>query len=75
MPTCLRSRNQSPVFTPVSAPIALKSLAISVVLFWKYGMRLEATAREDGFKIWMTDGELNELRRAAANPFLFLTRR
>ena len=30
-------------------------------------MRLEATAREDEYKIWMTDGELSELRRAAAN--------
>lgn len=30
-------------------------------------MRLEATAREDEYKVWMTDVELRELRRAAAN--------
>lgn len=29
-------------------------------------MRLEATAREDVFKVWMNDDELEELRRAAA---------
>ncbi|WP_135807460.1 site-specific integrase [Halorussus marinus] len=30
-------------------------------------MRLEATAKEDEYKVWMTDGELEELRRAAAS--------
>jgi len=30
-------------------------------------MRLEATAREGEYKVWMTDGELSDLRRAAAN--------
>jgi len=30
-------------------------------------MRLEATAKEDEHKVWMTDDELEELRRAAAN--------
>lgn len=30
-------------------------------------MRLEATAKTDEYKIWMTDTELDELRRAAAN--------
>ena len=30
-------------------------------------MRLEATAREDEYKVWMTDEEIEELRRAAAN--------
>lgn len=30
-------------------------------------MRLEATAKEDQFKAWMTDDELEELRRAAAS--------
>ncbi|OIB58159.1 site-specific integrase [Natrialba sp. SSL1] len=30
-------------------------------------MRLEATAKEDEFKVWMTDRELEELRRAAAS--------
>ena len=30
-------------------------------------MRLEATAKQDEYKIWMTDAELDELRRAAAN--------
>lgn len=29
-------------------------------------MRLEATAKGDEYKVWMTDGELEELRRAAA---------
>jgi integrase len=29
-------------------------------------MRLEATGREDQYKVWMTDSELEELRRAAA---------
>lgn len=29
-------------------------------------MRLEATRKEDQYKVWMTDGELEELRRAAA---------
>jgi len=28
-------------------------------------MRLEATAREGQHKVWMTDSELEELRRAA----------
>jgi integrase len=30
-------------------------------------MRLEATAKEDEYKVWMTDAELDELRRAAAS--------
>lgn len=30
-------------------------------------MRLESTAREDQYKVWMTDSELEDLRRAAAN--------
>lgn len=30
-------------------------------------MRLEATAKEDEFKVWMTDSELEALRRAAAS--------
>jgi integrase len=30
-------------------------------------MRLEATAKEDEYKVWMTDAELTELRRAAAS--------
>ena len=30
-------------------------------------MRLEATAKEDEYKVWMTDGELEELRRAATS--------
>ena len=30
-------------------------------------MRLEATAKQDEYKVWMTDGELNPLRRAAAS--------
>ena len=30
-------------------------------------MRLEATAKADEYKVWMTDAELDELRRAAAN--------
>ncbi|QRV16324.1 site-specific integrase [Haloterrigena salifodinae] len=30
-------------------------------------MRLESTAREDEYKVWMTDEELQELRRAAAS--------
>jgi integrase len=30
-------------------------------------MRLEATAKEDEYKVWMTDAELDELRRAAMN--------
>ncbi len=30
-------------------------------------MRLEATAKEDEYKVWMTDQELEELRRAASN--------
>jgi integrase len=30
-------------------------------------MRLEATAKTDEFKVWMTDAELAELRRVAAN--------
>ncbi|SFT10130.1 site-specific integrase [Halostagnicola kamekurae] len=29
-------------------------------------MRLDGTAKEDQYKVWMTDGELEELRRAAA---------
>ena len=42
-------------------------LSISVNLLEKCGMRLEATARQDEYKVWMTDGELNPLRRAAAS--------
>jgi len=30
-------------------------------------MRLEATAKEDEYKVWMTDAELTEMRRAAAS--------
>jgi integrase len=30
-------------------------------------MRLEATGKEDQYKVWMTDTELEELRRAAAD--------
>ena len=30
-------------------------------------MRLEATAKEDEYKVWMTDSELEDLRRAAAS--------
>ena len=30
-------------------------------------MRLESTAKEDEYKVWMTDRELEELRRAAAS--------
>lgn len=30
-------------------------------------MRLEATRKEDEYKVWLTDAELKELRRAAAN--------
>ena len=30
-------------------------------------MRLGATAKADEYKVWMTDAELDELRRAAAN--------
>jgi len=30
-------------------------------------MRLEATAKEDEYKVWMTDRELEELRRATAS--------
>ena len=30
-------------------------------------MRLEATAKEDEYKVWMTDSELEALRRAASN--------
>ncbi|MDY6777607.1 MAG: site-specific integrase [Candidatus Nanohaloarchaea archaeon] len=30
-------------------------------------MRLEATEREDQYKVWMTDSELEELRRTAAS--------
>lgn len=30
-------------------------------------MRLESTAKPDEYKVWMTDSELEELRRAAAN--------
>jgi integrase len=30
-------------------------------------MRLEATAKPDEYKVWMTDAELEELRRAAAS--------
>jgi integrase len=30
-------------------------------------MRLEATAKPDEYKVWMTDAELTELRRAAAS--------
>lgn len=30
-------------------------------------MRLEATSRDDVYKVWMTDDELEELRRYAAN--------
>jgi len=30
-------------------------------------MRLEATAKQDEYKVWMTDAELEELRRAAMN--------
>ncbi|ADQ68462.1 site-specific integrase [Halogeometricum borinquense] len=30
-------------------------------------MRLEATAKEDQYKIWMTDSELKQLERVAAN--------
>jgi len=30
-------------------------------------MRLESTAKEDEYKVWMTDSELEDLRRAAAN--------
>lgn len=30
-------------------------------------MRLESTRKEDEYKVWMTDDELEELRRAAAN--------
>ena len=30
-------------------------------------MRLEATKKEDEYKVWLTDPELDELRRAAAN--------
>lgn len=30
-------------------------------------MRLEATGKQDQYKVWMTDSELEELRRVAAN--------
>ncbi|MWV40124.1 site-specific integrase [Natrialba sp. INN-245] len=30
-------------------------------------MRLEATSKQDQYKVWMTDSELEQLRRAAAN--------
>lgn len=30
-------------------------------------MRLESTAKDDEYKVWMTDSELDELRRAAAS--------
>ena len=31
-------------------------------------MRLEATAKPDEYKVWMTDDELEELRRSTMNP-------
>lgn len=30
-------------------------------------MRLEATKKQDEYKVWLTDYELDELRRAAAS--------
>lgn len=35
--------------------------------YYKVWVTLKATAKEDEYKIWMTDGELEDLRRAAAN--------
>lgn len=37
-----------------------------VVVSKETDMRLEATANEDEYKVWLTDDELEELRRAAA---------
>lgn len=31
-------------------------------------MRLESTGHDDQYKVWLTDSELNELRRNAGNP-------
>jgi len=44
-----------------STPAYLCKLVIGVY------MRLESTAKEDEYKVWMTDQELEELRRAAAS--------